>query len=304
MKLSIAALVLMFATTGFAVADEPVSKIDAKTAPLTTETLGVMLTDLALEPRDVSQKKNKEVYGITTDRDGRKFNINISLSTDRTALWFELKVVAIPDSNADVGDAWFRLLAHNNNITPAYFTFNEREKRIYLMMTVANADLTPNRMRKLIDQFDGYVRLTAADWDPKNFRPVPVVPAMSSESIKLLSGLDGVWDVVGEEIKGQVSNPEQVKDAGITYTFSKGAVVMKPVNAAPIDAGVWIEPKGGTMTFDLYFPKARVIQRGIAKVEGDTLTICMAYPNVDRPTEFKTTAEFKGAIYTLKRKSK
>ena len=57
------------------------------------------LKDLAYEPEDISKEKTKDFYKITTDRDGWKIFINISLSTDRTVVWFEVKFapVAEPD---------------------------------------------------------------------------------------------------------------------------------------------------------------------------------------------------------------
>lgn len=296
---------LLGALAAAAPANEPAVKTESKEAPaLTPESLETMLVDLAYEPKDVSDKKNKEFLTIATDRNNWKINITLSLSSDRTALWFELYAVQVSDPEADLGDAWFKLLRHNATITPAYFTFNAKTKRLYLMMTVDNIGITAEKLRTLIDQFDGYVRSTANDWNARNFRAAPVAPPMSPEAQAMAAKLDGTWEVVEEESKGTKSDPAAVKAAEITFTFNKGKVVMKTAQGAHIDATVWILPTANPMQFDLYFPANKAIERGIAKLEGDTLTICTAYHGVDRPAEFKTNPEFKGMVRVLKRKVK
>jgi uncharacterized protein (TIGR03067 family) len=270
---------------------------------LTPEKLGEMLTDMALEPRDISVKGAKNCYSITSERDGRKLYINVLLSTDHKVIWFELKTVPVADPNSDVGDAWFRLLARNGEITPAYFTFNEKDRRIYLSMTVENTGLTPKEMRKHYDLFDGFAHSTATEWDPKKFRPVPVAPALSAEARSFLASLDGTWEQVGEEIKGKKASSEDLERAAITYTFAAGKVTIKSAHmAAPIDATAWAAPGMGNFDWDFYFMGSRSVEKGIAKLEGDTLTICTAYHGVERPKDFTTTPEFRGAVRVFKRK--
>jgi hypothetical protein len=41
---------------------------------------------------------------------------------------------------------------------------------------------------------------------------------------------------------------------------------------------------------------------GIYRLEGDTLTVCLAEPNAERPKEFKTSEESKTTMLTLKKK--
>jgi hypothetical protein len=46
---------------------------------------------------------------------------------------------------------------------------------------------------------------------------------------------------------------------------------------------------------------SRTVQKAIAKLEGDTLTLCVANPDEPRPTEFTAPADFKGQLLVLKK---
>ena len=145
-------------------------------APLTPEALAERLTDLGYEPKDVSAKKNKEVWQVVTERDNWKVYINVSLSTDRKYLWLELKTAPLTGPDQAPADVWLRLLELSYAHFPAQFSYTKEDKRIHLWKPVLNHNLTPAKLRAEIDAFDAVARKTVDAWNPKNFA-APAAPA-------------------------------------------------------------------------------------------------------------------------------
>jgi hypothetical protein len=147
---------------------------------LTPDELGKMLTNLALEPKDNSKDKNRDVYLVSIDHDGWKVPITVSLSTNRNVLWLEIKTPPLPTPGEAGADAWLRLLELSSESVPAHFAYDKESKRLHLYKPFPNQGWTPKRLREEIANFDSLVRRTVSAWDPKNFAPKQAVPGKNT----------------------------------------------------------------------------------------------------------------------------
>ncbi|HEX3151517.1 MAG TPA: TIGR03067 domain-containing protein [Gemmataceae bacterium] len=117
--------------------------------------------------------------------------------------------------------------------------------------------------------------------------------------------LDGAWTITAWEQGGATMPLERLSVARMTikgdqYNFELGA--KKEEGALKLDAGT--SPTSIDLTISSGTEKGER-QLGICRVEGDSLTICLARPGMkDRPTEFTSTKANRQVLMTLQRTTK
>lgn len=121
----------------------------------------------------------------------------------------------------------------------------------------------------------------------------PVPKAVKRES------LDGTWELVSTDIHGRPR-----AERGQVWVIDGESVIMK-ANGQASDSTTTdlVRPKGGAAdALDLIIKvhgKVVYTDRGLYTLAGDTLTLCTAPSNTDRPTDMKPGQG--RAVYTLKR---
>jgi uncharacterized protein (TIGR03067 family) len=100
----------------------------------------------------------------------------------------------------------------------------------------------------------------------------------------------GLWELEHAEGGSGRSGPLEEPASPLRYRFDKdgtwtvleGDKLAMPARAVKIDG--WANPATVDFTISKDSPKRTL---GIFKIEGDSLTICKAYPGKDRPTKFE-----------------
>jgi len=119
-----------------------------------------------------------------------------------------------------------------------------------------------------------------------------------------LSVLMGEWSLE----RGIASGNGASAGGEFIYTFTKDGkwLIHRGDQAVDVgDLGFTLDPSTDPPHVDLFSDRARPAatrRRGIYKVEGDQVTLCVAAENRPRPTSFESTSENRNSIYVLKRR--
>jgi uncharacterized protein (TIGR03067 family) len=114
--------------------------------------------------------------------------------------------------------------------------------------------------------------------------------------------IQGTWTAVSVEQGGEKQPEDKVKDARITFEAGGKASLKHGDKEKQLtyELDATKDPKQITVKGE-----DGKTQRGIYKIDGDTLTICMGEEDSnERPTEFSTKAGSKAHLVVLKREKK
>lgn len=128
-----------------------------------------------------------------------------------------------------------------------------------------------------------------------------------SDAIKKeLAALKGEWKIVSRTEDGRETPLESIKDRVIV--FEGDAYEIRNGKDLHVAAKIKLEPTKAPKWFDLTITSpigsAGENQLGLYKIEGDTLTICVADFDAKRPTEFASKEGSGTILVTYKRPKK
>lgn len=123
-----------------------------------------------------------------------------------------------------------------------------------------------------------------------------------AEDKKVADNLDGKWELVFETLDGVATDPGEVKGR---FVVSKGEKLTayfkdKVLGTATQKLDPGKSPKHVDVTYEDGPIKGTTL-KGIYKLEGDTLTICMGGVGKDRPKEFGSEPGSGDAHFAYKR---
>src|SRR5262249_19819252 len=157
----------------------------------------------------------------------------------------------------------------NSEHAPASFTLDEKEGRVYLLLSVANKGVDSAFVAEMIDYFAGVIKKTWADWNDVALQP-PAAAKDDEASAKVRAKLLGTWEVESLTSEGETKPGKTF--TGFTYTFE--GTVCRLGNQTK--RSVVVALAAGETPPHLEFRTSLLsVEKGIYKLEDDTLTLCM-----------------------------
>ena len=117
-----------------------------------------------------------------------------------------------------------------------------------------------------------------------------------------LDKYQGTWVLVSEEFEGKKVRAEELADElkNLSYTV-RGDKVLFTSRGEDRSATIKLDPNKSPKTYDLLRDDSRTL-KGIYAWDGETIKVCSASDQGDRPMEFKTEVGCSNRIRVWKRK--
>jgi uncharacterized protein (TIGR03067 family) len=145
--------------------------------------------------------------------------------------------------------------------------------------------------------------LTAAVAHSEARQPAPTPKGKVAPKQKTdLELIQGTWAVVGLEAGGKAEPEKNYRGSTLTFGKVKGAdtATLREGKFDPIEFGYKLDPAATPKAIEFSLPARGVTFRGVYKLEGNDLTICVSTGG-PQPTEFATRAGGDTELFTLKR---
>ncbi len=266
-----------------------------------------MLDNIGLDPKKTSD------YWANIKWHGEKLDFTISCGVKENGdyIYLESYLRAIENPDAVSAQAWRKILATNDNIGRCTFSFDEKNKKLYLSLKIANNNMNASKLRNEVTTLAKHVESTQNIWyndhlqtankvsfltSPSPFRmPTPI----SNEKV---FSLEGKWFMTAGIQNGMektfTSDDKQTVKITITsdemVAEQNGKVILKrkyKVNNSNQPTTIdWIDDKG-------------VIELGLVQFNNaNECAICFPdKANHPRPTEFGSTQQNNQSVMKLRR---
>lgn len=161
-----------FAAIVMGVASLVFSPAAAQSTPgaLTTETLGETLRAVGLKPEADAQRYD---FSFKADYQGQEWEFTMSavLSQNEESLWVMAWLDELPNNSSEVPKtALLRLLANNDRLGKGkFFAYVHENRRFVIQRVLDNRDLTPSRLKAVLQDLGGSVAETYDYWAVENW---------------------------------------------------------------------------------------------------------------------------------------
>lgn len=132
-----------------------------------------LLVSLNLNPT-TNTDTDGSTYEVVNETHGTwTFAYTVNLSGDKSNIWIDCWLASVKDPDHTKPVHWYQLLAGQNTLWPAYFTYDGDDKEIIAHQPLANANVTQASLRTTIDQFLDKLVASSSVWDTSQWVDAP-----------------------------------------------------------------------------------------------------------------------------------
>jgi hypothetical protein len=141
----------------------------ASTGALTLESLGTLLDNMGLEPRQVKNKAGKLVgHSVRMSNPSYNFSVGFDISPNTDWMYLTIWLKVLPDPKVPVNKL-AGLLGANQAIEPAFFGLDARDNQFYLRTAVYNRGIKAALIKRMLSNMERAMLDYGKYWDPKKW---------------------------------------------------------------------------------------------------------------------------------------
>lgn len=206
--------------------------------------------------------------------------LRLSLSGTEQYVWLRATLGTLDPSEISAEVAR-KFVSMNDEIGPAFYSYDSNTQQIFLHYRYANRDFTQAKLRKAVQTMTELVRKERPNWRSDNFVRLATVPSEVQQPA--LDQLQGGWRLVEYNDRGTVSTAEQlaaIKGPTLRFEGNRLTIVGKTTTQTIV-----LDPRRSPMAMDMTESDGGITPT-IFKLEGDRLTILTPSNRSARPKSF------------------
>jgi hypothetical protein len=130
-----------------------------------------VLEDIGCKVTSSADVKGGKIYYAEYTANGRTYNLEVSLSENKSRVWVGLPLAKVSPAAASANaDALFKLLELNQDVGPCHFKIIG--SKLYLSGAGENRDIANHRVRDLVEKLIADTERTRKHWDRDWTKPV------------------------------------------------------------------------------------------------------------------------------------
>ena len=159
---------------------EPVAK---KETVLTGESLGVILENMGLSPKQGKYTSGKPYYDVVIKQDNYETPVCVALSPNEKVVWLHVYLGDLPPMDQVPAEVLINLMKKSGS-TVGRAMFCVRSEKLYMLQSFDNIAITPAKLLNQFQDLGNSVKGSEKDWTTKDWKTAkPTTEAVKTTKV-------------------------------------------------------------------------------------------------------------------------